>query len=90
MAANEKFIEQDYSNYYEGYQFVNALDVYLPLIKMDLMMEYTCNAPIGILESYMCTCIRQGITNRYGIIDVLNLDDHIVNDLIDKLVNGYC
>ncbi|MBP3887342.1 MAG: hypothetical protein J6F30_06770 [Cellulosilyticum sp.] len=86
MATNEKFIEQDYSNYYEGYQFVNGLDAYLPLVKMDLMMEYTCNAPIGTLESYMCTCIRQGITDRYGIIDVLDLDDHIVNDLIDKLI----
>lgn len=86
MSLDEKLIEQDYSEYYEGYQLASSLDVYLPLIKMDLMMEYTCREPISLLENYICTCIRQGITDRYGIVDVLDLEDGIVNDLIDTLI----
>lgn len=87
MSVNEKLIEQDYSQYYEEHQLASTLDVYLPLIKMDLMMEYTCKAPISALESYICACLGQGMTERYGIIDVLALEDRIVNDLIDGLID---
>ncbi len=86
MPSNEKLVEQDYSKYYEGHQLASSIDVYLPLIKMDLMMEYTCKAPIGMLEEYICKCIKQGITDRYGIMDVLALEDVIINDLVDALI----
>ena len=86
MSVSGVLTAQDYSGYYEGYQLISSLDVYLPLIKMDLMMQYTCTAPLGVLEEYICNCIRQGITDRYGIMDVLALEDNIVNDLIDTLI----
>ena len=77
-----------YSDYYENHQLAGVLDVYLPLVKMDLSMEYTCKAPISTLEEYICRCIKQGITDRYGMMDALALEDIVVNHLVDQLIQN--
>ncbi|MBE6023346.1 MAG: hypothetical protein E7231_08950 [Cellulosilyticum sp.] len=74
---------------YENHQLAGSLDVYLPLIKMDLKMEYICKAPIGTLEEYICRCIKQGITERYGIMDALALEDTVVNHLVNQLMEQH-
>lgn len=86
MSDYKVSMEQDYSQYYENHQLAGSLDVYLPLIKMDLMMEYDCKAPISTLEIYVCSCIGQGITDRYGIMDVLALEDTVINHVVDELI----
>ena len=86
MSETEGLISHDYSHYYEQYQLVGSLEVYLPLIKMDLMMDYMCKAPMEVIEEYICRCIKQGITDRQEIADVLVLKNTVINPLIDELI----
>lgn len=86
MSEREVLISHDYSHYYEQHQLVGALEVYLPLIKMDLMMEYACKAPLGTLETYICRCIKQGIITREGIMDALVLEHLLVDHLVEGLM----
>lgn len=87
MQSESKIISQeDYNGYYEQHQLVNSLIVYLPLIKMDLLMTYGCKAPMDIFEKYVCRCIQQGINDRYAIMDALALDGEVVDDITTKLI----
>lgn len=86
MSESEALIHQDFTHYYEQHSLAGSLEVYLPLVKMDLMMDYVCKAPMGILEEYICRCVRQGMTDRYGIMDALALDGEIVDRIVSKLI----
>lgn len=80
--------KEQFKDYYENHEMVTSLNVYLPLVKMDLMMDYICNEPLGKLEKFICKCIKQGITERYGIMDALALEDEVVNDVIEELIKN--
>ena len=80
--------KEQFKDYYENHEMVTSLNVYLPLVKMDLMMDYICNAPLGKLEKFVCKCIKQGITERYGIIDALALEDEVVNYVLEGLMKN--
>ena len=80
--------KEQFKDYYENHEMVTSLNIYLPLVKMDLMMDYICNAPLGKLEKFVCKCIKQGITERYGIIDALALEDEVVNYVLEGLMKN--
>ena len=88
MPEENKLEDTMYSDYYENHELVTSLNVYLPLVKMDLMMDYICNEPLGKLEEFICRCIKQGIIERYGIMDALALEDEVVNNVLERLIQN--
>ena len=87
MSGNEELIHQDYSHYYEQHSLAGTLEVFLPLVKMDLMMDYVCKAPMDVIEEYICRCIVQGMTDRYAIMDALALEGEMVDYEVEKLID---
>lgn len=86
MSQANRIEDNNYSQYYEDHELAAELNVYLPLVKMDLRMDYICNVPMSKMQEYICKCIMQGITDRYGIMDVLALEDEVVNEVLESLI----
>lgn len=73
-------LHEEYWSYHkeEGYLFAGAMDIYVPMLALQIVFSYIGSMPLTITEKFFCRLVLEGIFRMEDIAFVLGLDENIV------------
>lgn len=78
-------IHDKFSNLYEGYRLIGSYKLYIPIYKINFIVEYLQDTKLNVIEEYICKCINMGINYFDDIGMTLALDDDILSFTLKNL-----
>jgi len=78
-------IHDKFSNLYEGYKLLGSYKLYIPIYKIDFVVEHLQDTRLNLIEEYICKCIYMGINYFDDIGTVLAIDNDLLHFTLNNL-----